>query len=352
MLQWIKTVGTGKKGSRDLTYDEAVAAAHCIARGEASEAQMAAFLMASRMKGEADDEIMAFIDVFRKYSRPLASFSDSLNCAGPYDGRHYFPVTIPVSLLLASVGFPQVLHGSDSLPPKLGTSLKELLEDMGIDMMLGPREWETVFQQTKIGFIWSEQLCPPLGSMRRVREQMGLRTLMNTVEKALNPLHSANMVIGVNHRTAMHKLMQVLPKAGFQHAYIVQGIEGSEDVPLNKTSALRKVTTWGDESTMLDPETFGFRSRELQKIGKDEQLQLLHRIMEGDDNPGIAAEREHVVFNAGLRLYWFDKVSSYEEGFQLARQLLGRKEAAKTLRKWRDATRTAAQTNLPRANEA
>lgn len=104
MKQWIKTVGTGKTGSRHLTYDEAVAAAHAIARGESTDAQTAAFLMAMRMKGEADEEMMGFIDVFRKYSLPYRSFSHSLNCAGPYDGRVYFPVTIPVSLLLASVG--------------------------------------------------------------------------------------------------------------------------------------------------------------------------------------------------------------------------------------------------------
>ena len=134
MKQWIKAVGTGKVGSRDLTYDEAVAAAHAISRGEVTDAQVGAFLMALRMKGETHDEIMAFVDVFRKYSLPFASYSNSLNCAGPYDGRNYFPITIPVSLLLASVGFPQVLHGAESLPPKLGTSLKELLSGLGIQI--------------------------------------------------------------------------------------------------------------------------------------------------------------------------------------------------------------------------
>lgn len=352
MLQWIKAVGTGKKGSRDLTYDEAVAAAHSIARGEATDAQIAAFLMASRMKGETEDEIMAFIDVFRKYSLPLASFSDSLNCAGPYDGRSYFPVTIPVSLLLASVGFPQVLHGSDALPPKLGTSLKELIESLGVYVRLEARAWELCFERNRIGFIWSDRLCPPLAHIRHIREQVGLRTLVNTVERAINPLHSMNLLIGVHQRTAMQPLQQILPKAGFQTVYIVQGMEGSEDVPLYKSSALRKVTPWGDESTTIDPETFGFRSRELDKIGKDEQLKQLERVIQGEDAPDIQAERDHVIFNAGLRLYWFDKVSTYEEGFMLARQLLSRKEALKTLDKWREATQDAADIARPRANEA
>jgi anthranilate phosphoribosyltransferase len=336
MKQWIKIVGTGKTGSRHLSYDEAVAAAHTIARGETTDAQTAAFLMAMRMKGEADEEMMGFIDVFRKYSLPYRSFSNSLNCAGPYDGRHYFPVTIPVSLLIASVGFPQVLHGSESLPPKLGLSLKELLEGMGIQVELEAKEWEKIFLSLNIGFIWTDLICPPFGRVRHVREQMGLRTFFNTVEKVINPIHSQNIIIGVNHKTAMEHLIHLLPQSGFDNAFIVQGIEGSEDLPLHKISAIRKVTAWGDESSSIDPATFGFRGESLEKCDKVEQIRLLHRVIQGDDSDDIRNEREHVVFNAGLRLYWFDKVASYEEGFQLARSLLQRKEAYKILEKWRD----------------
>ncbi|KEQ22564.1 hypothetical protein [Paenibacillus tyrfis] len=74
----------------------------------------------------------------------------------------------------------------------------------------------------------------------------------------------------------------------------------------------------------------------MEKCGKERQLELLERIMQGEEAPELHNEREHVVFNAGLRLYWFDKVGSYEEGFQLARSLLQRKEAFKLLVKWRE----------------
>lgn len=334
MIQWIKAVGTGKRGSRDLTYDEAVAAALAIARGEATDAQIAAFLMAERMKGETDDEIMAFIDVFRRFSLPLTSFSESLNCAGPYDGRNYFPITIPVSLMLASVGFPQVLHGAESLPPKLGTSIKELLQGLGVRMEVGAIQWERSFSEIHIGFIWSELVCPPLGRIRHIREQMGLRTMLNTVEKVINPVHSNHIVIGVNHKTAMQHLVQIIPKAGFHSAYIVQGIEGSEDFPIYKNSALRKVTAWGDESSLIDPAMFGFKSAPLEKITKERQIELLRRVIAGDSEADIQAERDHIIFNAGLRLFWFDRVSSYEEGFYLAKQLYARKEAQRVLTRW------------------
>ncbi|TDF97650.1 anthranilate phosphoribosyltransferase [Paenibacillus piri] len=343
MKQWIKAIGSGRIGSRDLSYDEAVAAAHAIARGESTDAQTAAFLMAMRMKGEADDEMMGFIDVFRKYSQPYRSFSDSLSCAGPYGGRHYFPVTLPVSLLIASVGFPQVLHGSDALPPKRGSSLKELLEELGVQVELDPRDWEHIFLTIHIGFIWTDALCPPFGRVRAVREQMGLRTFLNTVEKVINPVHSQNMLIGVSPKTAMDQMIHLLRQSGFDTAYMIQGIEGSEDVPLSKTSVIRKVTAWGDESNTIDPTTFGFRGGPLEKSTKEEQLRLLTRVIAGDDADEVRNEREHVIFNTGLRLYWFDKVGSYEEGFQLARSLLQRKEAQKMLDKWRELSRKSGQ---------
>jgi anthranilate phosphoribosyltransferase len=229
-----------------------------------------------------------------------------------------------------------VLHGSESLPPKLGQSIKEVLEGLGIRIDLSAKSWELLFSGLHIGFIWTDLICPPFGRVRHVREQMGLRTFLNTVEKVINPVHSLNTVIGVNHRTTMDHLILLLPRSGFDTAYIVQGIEGSEDLPIYKSSAVRKVTQWGDESTIIDPATFGFRGQPLEKISKERQIELIEKIVQGDDSADIRNERDHVIFNAGLRLYWFDKVGSYEEGFQMARSLLQRREAFKLLTKWRD----------------
>jgi anthranilate phosphoribosyltransferase len=339
MRQWIKAVGTGRKGSRDLTYDESAAVAHIICRKEATDAQIAAWLMAERMKSESVDEIMAFIHVFREYCAPIQSFTNSINCAGPYDGRRLFPVTIPVSLLMASVQVPQVLHGGDSLPPKEGTSVKELLEALGVNVHEDVPLWERIFSNVHINFVWTEKLCPPLGYVRHIREQMGLRTMLNTVEKVINPVQSTNLIIGVNHKTAVQHLIHILPGSGFETSYIIQGIEGSEDLPIYKNSAIRKVTAYGDESSIIDPNMFGFTSAPLEEINKEQQLHLLQRVIQGEDSLELKKERDHVIFNTGLRLFWFEKVSTYEEGFYLARSLLQRKEASKTLNKWIELSR-------------
>ncbi|KRE36694.1 anthranilate phosphoribosyltransferase [Paenibacillus sp. Soil724D2] len=336
MKRWIQAMGTGMQGSRDLSYDEAVEAAHEMARGDSTEAQCAAFLMALCMKGEADEELMAFIDVFRSYSLNYHTFADSLNCAGPTEGRQYFPITLPVSLLLASVGFSQVLHGGDSLPPRQGTAMKELLESFGVAIDLSVKAWETMLFHLHIGFLHTEQLCPPLGKLKQVREQLGLRTVMNTVERVINPVRSMNMIIGVNQRKAMESLIPISIRSGFQNVYIINGIEGSEDLPIYQNSTIRIVTPWGDESRVVEPQKFGFLSEPLLPLSKDDQVAMVRRIIAGEDSEELKRERDHVIFNAGLRLTWFDKVGSYEEGFQLAESLLQRKEAHKVMQRWVD----------------
>lgn len=338
MKQWIKAVGAAGREARNLTYDEAVAAAHAIARGEATESQTAALLTALRIKGETVDEATAFIDVFRKYSMPYASFSDSLHCAGAYGNRQLFPVTIPVSLMMASVGFPQVLQGTESGFGPPGASLGKLLEGLGINTDLAARDFESVFATARIGYISTESMCPAMAVIRKVQGEVGLDTFMVHVERIINPLHSRQILIGVGPKTPMAPLVQLLPKAGMQKAVIVQGLEGSEDLSLGRTSTIRIATPYSDETAILEPATFGFSGDVLEPVAYDKQLELLNRIIAGDDAPELQSEREHVIFNAGLRLYWHEKVGSYEEGFQLARQLYARKEAAKMLKRWRELT--------------
>ncbi|MZQ85890.1 anthranilate phosphoribosyltransferase [Paenibacillus sp. 5J-6] len=337
MKRWIQAIGSGQQGNtRDLTYEEALEAAHEMAKGDSTDAQCAAFLMALCMKGEADEEMRAFIDVFRSYSLNYHAFADSLNCAGPTEGRQFFPITLPVSLLLASVGFSQVLHGGDSIPSKQGTAMQEILESFGVAMDLSAKAWETMLFHLHIGFLHTDQLCPPLGRLKQVREQIGLRTVIDMIEKVMNPVHSMNMIIGVNQRKTMESLIPISMRSGVQSIYLVNGIEGSEDLPIYQNSIIRIVTPWGDESRVVEPQKFGFLSGPLQPMDKAEQLSSLRRIIGGENSEELKRERDHVIFNAGLRLTWFDKVGSYEEGFQLAESLLQRREAQKVMQKWVD----------------
>lgn len=331
MKQWIKAmVGTHP---RDLTYDEAASVAHSIARGEVSDAQAAAFLIAARMKGETDEEIRGFIEVFRKYSHPFASFSHSVCMAGGHEGRSTFPVGLPVALLLASVGIPVVLQGGDPLLNK-ESSLKELLAAVGLQVNLPVQKWERMFMRLHIGFLSTDRVCSPLSRLRGVREHLGVYTMLHTVEQLLNPLQSGTLITGVEQRSRLDTLSPLVRKAGYDHVFLVQGIEGSDDLPLHKHSTVRKISGDEDDMQLIAPANFGYDGDPLFPCPKELRAERLLRLLQGDNGEDLRPEREHIVFNAGVRFYWFDKVESYEEGFQLARSLLQRKAGYRLLNKW------------------
>ncbi|GGK24279.1 hypothetical protein GCM10010965_16340 [Caldalkalibacillus thermarum] len=349
MQQWIKEVARGKKGARDLSPDEALQAAQAIIEGQATDAQIAAFLVAERLKGESAGELLAFVQAFRRAAAAItlpASLREKLiDLAGPYNGRNTFAATIPVALLLADQGLPVFLHSSDALPPKKGTALKAILERLGIRVDQPASQVARALAEANIGFAWTEALCPPLQALRKVREEIGVRTLLNTVEKMLNLAQAQAAMVGVFHKTVVETNAAVLRAMGYKQAFIVQGAEGSEDLPVHRTSFVYRVGEEGMERLELDPERYGLHHRkdkEKEKLDLDQQVELIRRILHGEESEELAYFRDQVLFNAGVRYYLFGHLPSIEQGIELARRQLAEQRGAERLRIWQD-QQTAAQ---------
>ncbi|MFC5447245.1 anthranilate phosphoribosyltransferase [Paenibacillus aestuarii] len=336
MKHWIQVIGGLGDRPRHLSYEEAVEAALELAHGEVTEAGSAAFLMALSMKGAVEDELSAFIDAFRSCSLPYPALTDALTCACSAEGHRLFPVSLPVSLLLASAGFPQVLHGGESQRPRRGACWSELLARFGVAHELSAKAWGAMAQQLHIGFLQTDALCPAIGRLKPIREQLGVRTIIDLIEQVINPVNSSQMIVGVQSSSLAETMIPVAMRSGFQQVYFIHGLEGTADLPLHQNSLIRIVTPWGDESRLIEPQKFGFSSEPLPPLDIEDQFTILQRVMDGEASDELKRERDHVIFNAGLRLTWFDKVGSYEEGFQLAEDLLSRKEAHKVMRRWAD----------------
>ncbi|UZJ80914.1 anthranilate phosphoribosyltransferase [Fictibacillus sp. KU28468] len=346
MQQWIKEVGRGKRGAKDLTYEEALKAAACIASGVATDAQIAAFFMAERIKMETPDELLAFIHEFRNHTEHLTQQTTRkiLDCGGPYNGRNSFAATIPVSILLSQQGLPVFLHADESLPPKHGTSLKTILEHLKVPIAHSLEEVESSLDQTEIGFGWTEKFCPPLGSLRRIRKEIGVRTIMNTVEKLLDISSAKYIILGVFHRSAVNKIIPSLQRLTYEKAFIVQGVEGSEDLPVHRSSFIYEVTQEKSESIIINPEDYGLKhAKEVNKenLTPDVQCTTIQRVLAGEKSGEIAPYRNQVVLNAGLRFYILGHTSSMAEGTALAEQLLNAHKGMEQLQRWQHQAHSA-----------
>ncbi|SFB61847.1 anthranilate phosphoribosyltransferase [Cohnella sp. OV330] len=337
MIQLLKEVARGKRGARDLTYDEAVLAAEAILTQEATQAQTGAFFIAERIKMESVDELEAFVRVSRKHARRAEGLGIGLDCAGPYDGRKTsFYATFPTAFLLAAAGLPNALHGTASLPPKWGITLQDIVESVGIAAAdLTPERTLRAFERSGVFFASTEQWCPPLGRLRQIREELGMRTVLNSAEKLLDLAASPRIVFGVYHNTVFDRLARLFIKLGYEQALIVQGAEGSEDLYINRPTRAYLVENGEFRLQIFDPETYGIEAEPPERTWTPaDQLAVAEAVLRGDAD---LAYTNQALFNGAVRLQLAGKAESVEQGLYACKALLDGGEAHAAYLSWRTA---------------
>lgn len=336
MIELLKEVARGKRGSRDLTYNEAVYAAESILHDSATPVQIGAFLAAERMKLESTEELAGFVDVCRKYSH-REPVQQGIDFAGPYDGRKSsFIATFPSAFLLAAAGLPVTLHSSASLPPKWGVTVQDLIHSSGIPVQALTRSAAiAAAEQSGVLFANPAQWCPPLEKLRAMREELGMRTIFNTAEKLVDYSHSPYLVYGIYHNTVFDRISRLIIQLGYQRALVVQGVEGSEDLYIDRPTRVYTIRRDVAELDVIDPEAFGLDTV-IPEMNWDapQQLQTAEAVMQGQ---GHMAFYNQTLLNSAVRLHLAGRVDSVEEGVYTCKELLDQGEAWKVYCSWKKA---------------
>jgi len=353
LISLLKEVGRGKRGSRDLAYEEALRAAELIMNGSATPAQIGAFLVAERIKMESTDEIRAFAAMLARYAyrHPVEG---GIDCAGPYDGRtKSFMATFPAAFVLSAYGIPVTLHGSPTLPPKSGVTLYDLMREFGVrmdrDVLIAGASASGLL------FIPTEDWCLPLARLRPIREELGLRTVFNTAEKLLRLSDAPYMALGIYHGTVFEKTAALLNKLGVKAGIVVQGMEGSEDLNVTKRTRTLIVREHGSELYIVDPDVLG-----LGVEAPDDPASSGHggsELSAGDSAPAWTVQRQKetvlavlrgesdessrnaVILNGAVRLWVCGAVAAVEEGIELSRKALESGTALRQFQRWYEAVR-------------
>ncbi len=213
MKYWLQELARGKTGAKDLDYEQALEVAGQLLDGHASEAQAGAVLTALRLKSETPDELAAFIQALRLRSSgvalPLDWQAKTVTVAGGSEGRDSFNASLGASLLCALAGLPMLLQAAEPLPPRQGVGQGALLRSLGVER--GPLD-EPVqamddLQRFGIAYLDTEAWCPALGRLRRVRGELGVRTVLHAAERFLKPLAGTQFLIGVQNAPALERVM-------------------------------------------------------------------------------------------------------------------------------------------------
>jgi len=330
MERFLKEVARGKRGARDLILDEAREAARLIVDGNATPAQIGSFLVAERIKTESEEEILAFAEALREKARRLADFGHEgkagpgtgIDCAGPYNGRrNTFFASWPAAFVLAEAGLAVTLHGVREIGPKRGVTLHKMLLVRGIDPDEAPLErLSRAFAETGVGYAPAERLCPPLKNLHDIREQLGVRTVLNTAEKLVDYGCSPFLAMGIFHRTVAERYARVASRLGYERTAVVQGMEGSEDLYID-----RPTWTWlaeGDRITAqaIDPERYGLK-RDVPGVEwtAGRQMEMAEAVLAGT---APEAYIDMTLLNVAFRLQLAGRVPSMEDGLEWSRSLL------------------------------
>lgn len=334
MTDILKEVGRGKRGSRDLTYEESLHVASMIMKRQATDVQIGAFFMAERMKMENVDEMQAFVDVCRQMSQRTSFRQGGMDCAGPYDGRtKSYIAGFATSFVLAAAGVPVTLHGSEPLPPKWGVTLPVLLRQMGVDTVQLTRDQALhAAGETGLLFVSAEQWCAPLGDLRELREDIGVRTVLNTAEKLMNYSYAPYLVYGVFHNTFFERMSKLLLRLDYERASIVQGPEGSEDLFIDRPTRTYTVERGEARLEIIDPEAYDL-DMSLPQIQwtPEKQIEVTEQVLRGQADQAFYNQ---VLLNSAYRLYLSGRTRSIEEGIYDAKALLDAGYAYRLYVKW------------------
>jgi anthranilate phosphoribosyltransferase len=325
MREYLHAVGTGPKSNRDLTYEEARAVADLLLDKTATELQHGAFLIALRNKGESPDELHGFVDAIRARSAVIAPRVEGLvDIGSPYDGRTESVVISPfASIVAAAAGAPQVMAGAPDMPPKHGVGIHEMLDALGVPTDMQPAEVEKQIEQVGFGYINQEIFTPDLYALKQRREEMTLRSVFNTVEKMVNLASAPHHIIGLTHNPYMHRITGAMARLGYGRSFIVQGIEGNEDVQTWRPSRLTVVEGESVEESTLDPGEYELERVEREDLRAENPLaESLERFLPVLEGHGAAGMRDLVAYNAGLRLWLGERVQSTADGIVAARAAL------------------------------
>ncbi len=302
-----------------LQIDEAEAVMNQIMAGSATEAQIGAYLMALRMKGETQDEITGSARAMRSNAQPVPTrFNGELldTCGTGGDRSGTFNISTTVAFIAAGAGIPVAKHGNRAASSKCGSA--DVLAELGVNLDLTPEQVGQCVNEVGIGFLFAPRLHPAMKYAIGPRKQMGIRTIFNILGPLTNPAGAKRQLMGVFASDLTDMLAHVLGALGSKSAIVVSGYGGVDEMTTtgpNRVSFLRDGVVSTQE---LDPRDYGFKGASIADLQGDDaptNAAILRGILRGEVRD---AKRDVVVLNAGAAMMAGGLVDNLADGIKLA----------------------------------
>ena len=324
----------------ELTRESAREAMSLILAGEATTAQIAAFLVALKMKGEKPEEVVGFASAMRDVSARVEVEADGEplidTCGTGGDAQGTFNISTAAALTAAGAGVRVAKHGNRSLSSKCGSA--DVLEALGVGITLTPEQTAGAIREVGIGFLFAPAHHPAMKYAQPARAELKMRTVFNLLGPLTNPAGARKQLIGAPSPEAAELMAHALAALGTEHSYIVHGFDGLDEVSTTEPTQVYEVTGTEVGKQIWEPRDFGVsRARLAELAGGDpaRNAEIVRRILHGERGP----RRDVVLVNAAAALMASGKVTTPREAMAAAAESLDSGAACSKLERLAEYTR-------------
>jgi anthranilate phosphoribosyltransferase len=301
----------------DLTQEEASQALGIIMDGQATDVQVAALLVALRMKGETAQEVAGFARAMRDHAVHIptkrADVVDTCGTGG--DALDTFNISTCAAFVAAGAGVPIAKHGNRAVSSTCGSA--DVLQQLGVNLDLDASAVARCIDEIGIGFLFAPKLHPAMRYAMGPRKELSMRTVFNMLGPLTNPAMARRQVLGVFGLDAARLMAGALASLGTDHALIVHGDDGLDEVSLTGPTHVFEVRGSQVGEAVWEPEQFGLqrcRAEEIAGAPPEPSAQILREVLSGEAGP----RRDIALLNAAAAIYVSGLAASPVEGLAAA----------------------------------
>jgi anthranilate phosphoribosyltransferase len=284
-----------------LTSDHASAVLDEVMEGRAGEVQTGAFLVALRAKGETVPELIGLARTMRRLAAHVETARDDLvDTAGTGGGPSTFNVSTTAALVAAGAGRAVAKHGNRSATSRSGSA--DLLEALDVRIELGPDGVARCIEEIGFGFMFAPRHHAAMKHVVPVRKELGVRTIFNFLGPLTNPAGASRQLLGVSDRRYQETIAEALAGLGTEHALVVAGEDGVDELALSSRTRVIEVRGGATEEWFVTPADVGLADAELADVAggsPEENAAVARAVLAGEQGPA----RDIVALNAGAAIY-------------------------------------------------
>jgi len=303
----------------NLSSEEALAAMETILSGHASQPQIAAFLIALRMKGETVEELVGFARAMRRMATPIdhgiegEALLDTCGTGG--DSAGTFNISTIAAFVVAGAGVRVAKHGNRSISSRCGSA--DLLEALGIQVTAAPESCARAIREIGIGFLFAPAVHTAMKHAQPVRVDLKMRTVFNLLGPLTNPAGANAQLAGAPSAKAAELIAGTLAALGLAHGFVVHGADGLDEITTTGPTLVFEIHNGRVDRGTMTPDDFGVplaSAAELQGGDKDANAAIAREVLAGCPGP----RRDIVLVNAAAGLVAAGKAQTFREAMALA----------------------------------